>query len=113
MEKANFFRDSKQRFVGAYMPPHLADYLRLRSVMEKQSLSSILQKIIDAEKVKNDECQIMAIIIKQAISEWERRAESGVMKKRTYLKEVEDELKRKKVSKLHTSLILKELQDRI
>ena len=113
MEKANPFQESKQRFVGAYMPPHLADYLRLRSVMEKQSLSHLLQKIIDAERGRNDEYQIMAMVVEQAISEWERRGESGAMKKRTYLKEVEDELKKKKVSKLHTSFILKELQDRI
>lgn len=113
MEKANPFQESKQRFVGAYMPPLLADYLRLRSVMEKQSLSSLLQRMIDAERERNDEYNVIKIIIEQAISEWERRAESGVMKKRTYLKEVEDELKRKKVSKLHISLILKELQDRI
>lgn len=113
MEKANLFRDSKQRFVGAYMPPHLADYLRLRSVMEKQSLSNLLQRMIDAERERNDEYQIMAIVVKQAISEWERRGESGAMKKRTYLKEVEDELKRKKVSKHHISLILRDLQDRI
>jgi hypothetical protein len=113
MEKANPFQDSKQRFVGAYVPPCLADYLRLCSMMEKQSLSHLLQKIIDAERGRNDEYNVIKIIIEQAISEWERRAESGVMKKRTYLKEVEDELKRKKVSKLHISLILKELQDRI
>ena len=113
MEKANPFQDGQQRFVGAYMPPSLADYLRLRSMMEKQSLSSLLQRMIDAERGRNDECQIMAIVVEQAISEWERRGESGAMKKRTYLKEVEDELKKKKVSKLHTSFILKELQDRI
>ena len=113
MEKANPFQDGQQRFVGAYMPPHLADYLRLRSVMEKQSLSSLLQRMIDAERERNDEYQIMAIVVEQAISEWERRAESSVMKKRAYLKEVEDELRRKKVSKLHISLILEEIQNRI
>ncbi len=113
MEKANPFQESKQRFVGAYMPPLLADYLRLCSVMEKQSLSSLLQKMIETEREKNNEYKVIEIIIEQAINEWERRAESGAMKKRTYLKEVEDELKRKKVSKLHISLILKELQDRI
>jgi len=113
MEKANPFQDSKQRFVGAYMPPHLADYLRLISMSEKKSVSNLLQKMIEEKIEKNDESVIIAMIIEQAINEWERRAESGTMKKRAYLKEIENELRRKKVSRLHISLILKDLQDRI
>lgn len=113
MEKANPFQDNKQRFVGAYVPPPLADYLRLISMSEKKSISNLLQKMIEEKIEKNDESVIIAMIIEQAINEWERRAGSGTMKKRAYLKEIENELRRKKVSKRHISLILKDLQDRI
>ncbi len=104
--KENPFQNAEQRFVGAYVPPPLADYMRLLCMSEKKSISSMLQEMLQQKREKQDEYQVIHIIAEQALEEWERRGETGVDKKKIYLKEVEKELKRRKIAKLHTTLIL-------
>jgi predicted CopG family antitoxin len=106
MGKENPFQNTEQRFVGAYVPPPLADYMRLLCMSGKTSVSSMIQEMLEQKREKQDEYQIIQIIAEQALEEWVRRGETGADQKKAYLKEVERELKRKKISKLHTTLIM-------
>ncbi len=115
MERDNPFR-AEQRFVGAYVPPPLADYLRLLGVKENKSTSTLLQEMLELRQKTEPTEEVIKTLLEQAINEFNRRMENqpeGIMKKRAYVKEVERGLRKKKAADEHITTLIEQIQDRI
>lgn len=129
IEKKNPFKNTKQqdaqentKLVGAYLPVSLVEHLRLLALYCEDSLQGLVQKVLSEwlENVNMPEKKIISELVERAYSEWGRRLETenkhtvaGVRLQKKYLEEIEDRLRRRKVSEDHINRILRELENKM
>lgn len=113
MTKRNPFKPNENGIMlGAYIPSHLADYLRLYAVYENVSVSVLLRNIITAwEKEHPSANVIQGVLISRVMNEWKYRLSNGVIKDTNteweqYKKEVSKTLRKRKVDTDNLNLIL-------
>ncbi len=112
-----FQQEGETRFVGAYFPQELADYLKLLSAEKGLSVQKTLQDVVYRQ---NQECsteQIIQNLIQQADDKWKDGLAQGQKgnreQQRLYLKEIKNRLKRRKVAEHHIKEILAQVEQRI
>jgi hypothetical protein len=105
-------------FVGAYLPPHLIDYLRLISFYRGQSNQQTIEDLLEDQQAREPDDQVLDKVIDQLEGEWnshiERESTSGNREQqKAFLKDAEERMKKKKVLPFHMNFILSELQEKI
>jgi len=105
-------------FVGAYLPPPLIDYLRLISFQRGKSNQQTIEDLLNAQKSQEPEEEVITRLIGQLVEDWkyhlERAEASGNQEQqKTFIKDVESRLNKKKLSGAHISIIMAALQERI
>lgn len=105
-------------FVGAYLPPPLVDYLRLISFQREQSNQQSIEDLLNAQKEREPEGEIISNLISHLVKNWEyhlerEEASGNQEQQKAFLKEVETRLNKKKLSGVHINVIMAGLQERI
>jgi len=113
--KDDILLSGEQQFVGAYLPPQVADYLRLLSVNWGQSVQKTLQRLIDDKRVDLPENQLVANLANQAVTDWRYRLERGILsgnkqQQQAFIYQLRAKLKRKKINEIYIQNIIAQAQ---
>ncbi len=116
--RASQDEEEKTKLVGGYIPVSLAHHLRLLSIYYENPLQIIIQQVLSdwCDSIGKTKKEIIGELVGRATSEWSRRkAESKMSQKQylEYLTEIEERLKKKKVSSDDINAILTRVENRI
>ncbi len=126
IEKKNPFQNTcknndeeeKTKMVGGYIPISLANRLRLLSIYYEKPLQTIIQQVLSEQvnSINKTDDEIIVELANRAAAEWNRRESENIMTQKQYLEylaELEERLKKKKVSLDDIHSILTQIENTI
>jgi len=117
MEQDNLL-EKEWHFVGAYLPPHLADFLRLYALSQGRSVQKMMMQLIMDRKDVTLESQLIEKAADQAYDHYlekikRQKLDGSQDQENTYIYQMRKDLERRKLSDEHIQQIITRLQDRL
>lgn len=98
------FPPKATEFVGAHLPRPLASFLRLLAVYKGTSIQKTIEEMVSKRREETNENGLVEAIAVQTVEAWWDAGRTPDLEE--YLKAIEEELEKRKVSDYHKKAIM-------